>query len=85
MTQYTHESMRMSIPWEHRRIPHHAMSNHIKTQNAHPKNHDTSPKTNMTTVKCLLANEMTMTHHMRHIFMPLNKTLKNNLSQTTIC
>ena len=33
-------------------------------------------KTNVTTVKHLLANEMSMTHHMRHIFMPIDETIK---------
>ena len=42
-------------------------------------------KMNMTTIKCSLANEMITTHHVRHIFMPVDKTIKNYLSQTTIC
>ena len=45
---------------------------------------------NATTVKCLLANEMTTTHHMRHIFTPVDETIKesfishNNLLNATI-
>ena len=35
-----------------------------------------TPKMNVTTVKCLLANLMTMTCHMRHIFMPIDETIK---------
>ena len=42
-------------------------------------------KTNVTTIKCLQANKMIMTHHVRHIFMPINQTIKNNLSHATIC
>ena len=33
-----------------------------------------NPKMNVTTIKCLSANEMIMTHHMRHIFMPIDQT-----------
>ena len=40
---------------------------------------------NATTVKHLLANQITMTHHERHISTPINETIKNNLSHTTIC
>ena len=40
---------------------------------------------NATTVKCLLANEMIMTCHVRHVFMPVDETIKNNLSHVTIC
>ena len=40
---------------------------------------------NVATIKHLLANEMTMTHHMRHRFAPIDKNiLKNNLSHATI-
>ena len=44
----------------------------------------------MTTVKCLLANKMTMPHHVRHSFAPFDKTIKklliscNNLLNATI-
>ena len=40
---------------------------------------------NATTIKHSLANEMTMTCHMRHIFVPIDETIKTNLSQATIC
>ena len=40
---------------------------------------------NATTVKCSLANQMTTTHHVRHVFMPIDKTIKNNLSHAAIC
>ena len=33
-------------------------------------------KMNETTVKHLLANEITTTHHVRHIFMPIKETTK---------
>ena len=33
-------------------------------------------KMNVTTAKCLLANETIITHHVRHIFMPVDKTIK---------
>ena len=39
---------------------------------------------NVTTVKCLLANETTVTCHVRHISCPLTKLLKDNLSHATI-
>ena len=40
---------------------------------------------NVTTIECLLANKMIMTCHIRHIFTPINETIKNNLSHATIC
>ena len=40
---------------------------------------------NATTIKCLQANQMIAAHHMRHIFMPVNQTIKNILSHATIC
>ena len=33
-----------------------------------------NPKMNMTTLKCLQANETIVAHHMRHISMPINQT-----------
>ena len=39
---------------------------------------------NTTTIKHLLANEMIMTCHMRHILCPLTKLLKNNLSHNNL-
>ena len=42
-------------------------------------------KPNVSTIKHLQANQMIATHHVRHIFMPVNQTFKNNLSHTTIC
>ena len=38
---------------------------------------------NATTIKCLLANEMITTCHVRHIVMPIDDTIKNNLSHAT--
>ena len=40
---------------------------------------------NAPTTKHLLANETIMTCHVRHIFTPVNETIKNNLSHTTTC
>ena len=65
--------------------PHDTTSNHIKIQNVNPKNHNKTLKMNVTTVKCSLANKMITTCHVRHIFMLVNKTIKNNLSHATIC
>ena len=43
-------------------------------------------KMNVTTVKHLRANQTIMTCHMRHIFTPINQTIKYiNLSHATIC
>ena len=42
-------------------------------------------KMNTTTMKHSLANKMITTHHVRHIFTPVNETIKNNLSHTTTC
>ena len=45
---------------------------------------------NATTIKHLLDNQMTTTHHVRHIFTPINETIKklfsacNNLLNATI-
>ena len=45
---------------------------------------------NATTIKCLLANETITTHHVRHIFTPVDETVKkyffscNNLLNVTI-
>ena len=45
---------------------------------------------NATTIKCLQANKTIMTHHVRHISMPVNQTNKklfishNNLLNVTI-
>ena len=45
---------------------------------------------NMTTIKCSQANEMITTHHVRHIFTPINQTNKelfiscNNLLNVAI-
>ena len=45
---------------------------------------------NMTAIKCSLANEVITTNPVRHIFMPINKTIKkyfishNNLLNVTI-
>ena len=78
MTQHTHQShgnlnhMRM----QKNPLPHHTMSNHIKTQTMNPKNHDMNPKNKVTTVKCLLANEMIMTCHVRHVLMSIDQTIK---------
>ena len=47
-------------------------------------------KMNATTVKCSLANKTITTHHMRHIFAPIDETIKkyfiscNNLLNVTI-
>ena len=49
------------------------MFSHITTQT---QTLNTNPKTNATTVKHLQANEMILTCHMRHIFMPIDQTNK---------
>ena len=36
---------------------------------------------NMTTMKHLSANMMIMTHHIRHIFMPINQTINESFMQ----
>ena len=47
-------------------------------------------KMNLTTVKCSQANQTIATHHMRHIFTPMDQTIKkyyiscNNLLYVTI-
>ena len=68
-------------------MPCHAMSNCITTQ---MQTLNVNSKMNMTTVKCLQANEMITTCHMRHIFMPIDQTDEklfiscNNLLNVTI-
>ena len=63
------------------------MLNHIMTQ---MQTLNANPKTNATTVKHLQANQMIMTLHVRHIFMPVDLTNKklfiscNNLLNVTI-
>ena len=78
MTQYTHESCANMNHMGMLKNPlrHHATSNHIKTQNASPKITMQTLKMNATTVKYLLANETITTCHVRHIFMPINETIK---------
>ena len=49
------------------------MFNCIMTNNANP---NVNPRMNMSPVKCPSANEMITTHHVRHIFMPANQTIK---------
>ena len=40
---------------------------------------------NVTAVKHSQANQMITTCHMRHMFMPIDETIKKNLSHATIC
>ena len=63
-------------------MPCHTTSNHITTQ---MQTLNANPKMNVNTVKCLQANEMITTCHMRHIFMPINQTNRNYSSHATIC
>ena len=68
-------------------MPCHAMSNCITTQ---MQTLNVNSKMNMTIVKCLQANEMITTCHVRHIFMPIDQTDEklfiscNNLLNVTI-
>ena len=68
-------------------MPCHATSNHITTR---MQTLNTNPKANATTIKHSQANQTIMTHHMRHISMPVNRTNKklfishNNLLNETI-
>ena len=63
------------------------MLNHITTQ---MQTLNTNPKMNVTTVKHLQSIQTIATHHMRHIFMPIDQTNKklfiscNNLWFATI-
>ena len=52
-------------------MPYHATSNHLTTP---MQTLNANPKMNVTTVKCSQVNETITTHHMRHIFMPVNQT-----------
>ena len=78
MTQYTRESRETvnHMGMYKNPLPHHTMSNRIKTQNVNPKIMTQTLKMNVTTIKHLLANETITTCHMRHIFMPVNKIKK---------
>ena len=49
----------------------HVTLNHITTQ---MQTLNTNLRMNATTVKCLQGNQMIMTHHMRHSFMPVDQT-----------
>ena len=42
-------------------------------------------KMNATTIKHSQANNTIVTHHIRHIFMPVNQTNKNILFHATTC
>ena len=54
-------------------MPHQIISSFI---NANLTNPDANPKMNVTTIKCLQANQMITTHHVRHIFMPIDQTIE---------
>ena len=69
--------MRMWIMSERERIlqsimPRHAMSNHITI---HVTNLMQTLKMNAITMRYPWMNEMVTTHHVRHIFMPVNQTI----------
>ena len=42
-------------------------------------------KMNTTTVKHSQVSQTITTCHVRHIFMPIDQTIKNNLHHATIC
>ena len=56
------------------------MSNHTKTQNTNPKVLDVNPKKECDSHEMSMSQQNIMTCHMRHIFMPINQTIKINLS-----
>ena len=53
-----------------------SISCHIQSYHSLNANPNMNPKTNVTTVKWLCANEIIATHHVRHIFMPIDQTIK---------
>ena len=70
-------------------MPHRIVS---QAMNANPK-HECKPLMqtlkNATTIKCLQTNQMIVTCHMRHIFMPIDQTIilktKHRQSNTLSC
>ena len=68
-------------------MPHHTMSNCIMTP---MQTLNVNPNMNVTTIKHLQASQTIVTHHMRHIFMPVDQTNKklfiscNNLLNVTV-
>ena len=60
-------------------MPCHATSNHITTR---MQTLNTNPKANPPTIKHSQANQTIMTHHMRHISMPVNQTNKKIIHLT---
>ena len=63
-------------------MPCHTTLNHITTP---MQTLNANSKMSMTTVKCLQANKMIMTNHVRHIFMPVDQPNKKYSSHATIC
>ena len=66
------------------------MSNHIKTQNMNPMVLNTNPNNECSYHQMFVSQRNIMTHHMRHIFTPVNQTNKklyishNNLLNVTV-
>ena len=57
-------------------MPPHATFNHIKTRNANPTVVDANPEEECDSHEMSMSQQNITTHHMRHIFMPIDETIK---------
>ena len=80
MTQHTSQSCANVNPVKTQKnpLPHHAMSNCIKTQNMNPTVLNVNPKNECD------CHEMSMRHPMRHIFMSVDHTINGICMQCNI-
>ena len=63
-------------------MPHHATSNCIMTQNTNPTVLDTNPKNKHDSHETSMSQQNIATCHMRHIFTPIDQTIKKYIYLT---